>query len=91
MDTWANDDTCGIFYIFLIHFAKLYDRFKFLQIWQPTVVRHGGRSMPRWLGTNCRYAWRLEVGHDGWKQPTVVGSNRHGPQRQRENAVSHDG
>jgi hypothetical protein len=31
-----------IFLCFLIHFAKLCDRFKFLQIWQPTAVRHGG-------------------------------------------------
>jgi hypothetical protein len=31
-----------IFYIFLKnYFAKLYDRLKFLQIWQPTAVRHG--------------------------------------------------
>jgi hypothetical protein len=43
---------------FLIHFAKLYDRFKFLQIWQPTAVRHdglkGNRHGPRRQGGRQR-------------------------------------
>jgi hypothetical protein len=34
-------------YIFLIHFAKIYDRFKIYQFWPPTAVarRHGGTAV----------------------------------------------
>jgi hypothetical protein len=39
-----------------IIFTKVYNRLKFLQIWQPTAVRHGGRRGPWRLVTNRRFA-----------------------------------
>jgi hypothetical protein len=59
-------DRHKVAYIYLfIYFAKLYDRFKFLQIWQPTAMRHSG--------------WALTaVTHGGWRPATAVGS---GPRR----------
>jgi hypothetical protein len=53
---------------------------KFLQIWQLTAVRHGGRRAPRRLGTNCHSARWLEAGHSVLRWPTTVGPNR--PRRQ---------
>jgi hypothetical protein len=72
-------------YLFINHFAKLYDSL-FFQIWQPTAVRHDGHRAPRQLGTNrryaqrahdgCRGARRLDTGHGGLMRPTAVGSYR---------------
>jgi hypothetical protein len=64
-------------FIFLNHFAKLYDRLKLLHIWQPNVVCHGGlkgdRHGPRrqgarqrsFVGSGARGAYRHgpSVGH----------------------------
>jgi hypothetical protein len=69
----------GIFLYFLIHFAKLYSCFKFLQIWQPTVVRHSGRRAPRrferqtpWP-TTASGPPTVRCGQRGPRQPTAVG------------------
>jgi hypothetical protein len=63
------------FIYFLNHFAKLYNRLIFMQIWQPTAMRHGG-----WQGN--RHGPRRQ----GVRQRSAVGSGpttayRRGPRR----------
>jgi hypothetical protein len=55
-----------VFIFIFSHFAKLYDRLKIYQIWQSTVVRHGGHHGPRCLRPNRHGAWQLAGGHGGW-------------------------